>query len=152
MKMKFVTCIATLTCAFTAHNASAQTKFPLAVGSTFGHVEAITATLSCTTATTTTPAKAKIEFNSQIDRLIAGPTTAPLFAIGLIEGPTLPAPKTAPTLCVPDLERMAGTVVFTSQTDAKKRKADNTTTDKVSCSLQKDRICTGKVFFAKPNL
>jgi hypothetical protein len=152
MKLELFAFIAAFASALPTHTAAAQTKFPLAVGSTAGHVEAMTATLTCTAATKSTPAKAKIEFNSQIDRLTGGLTTVPLFAIGLIEGPTLPAPKTAPTLCVPDLEHMAGTVVFTSEADTKKRKSTNTTTDKVSCSLKKDRICTGSIFFAKPNL
>lgn len=132
--------------------ASAQTRVPVAVGSVYGHIEALNAKLTCTPKTATTPGKSTLEFTGELDRLQGALTKQKLFAIGKLEAPVVIAPATSPTMCIPDLEKMSGTITFTSELDEKKRTKSNTTTDKVTCSLNKDRICTGSVLFAKPNL
>jgi hypothetical protein len=131
---------------------SAQTRVPVAVGSVYGHVEALDGKLTCTPKTTTTPSKSTIEFTGELDRLQGALTKNRLFAVGKLEAPVVAAPATSPTMCIPDLEKMSGTITFTSELDEKKRTKSNTITDKVTCSLNKDRICTGSVLFAKPNL
>lgn len=132
--------------------ASAQTRVPVAVGSVYGHVDALDGKLTCTPKTATTPAKARMEFTGELDRLQGALTKNRRYVVGNIEGAVLPPPATSPTVCIPDLEKMSGTIAFTSELDEKKRTKSNTTTDKVTCSLNKDRICTGSMFFAKPNL
>lgn len=134
-----------------AGSASAQSQVPVAVGSTYGHLEAVVAKITCVGQTKTAPAKATLEFNTEIERLRGSLNKNKLFAIGKLESPILPAPKTNPTLCAPDLENMSGTLTFTSEVDEKKRSATNTTTEKVNCSLKKNTICSGQLFFAKPN-